>query len=228
MLRRAVPALVVDHHGRRLSASTPPAQSGALRSGHRRRPKGDAVKHHDASRRRFLRGAVVGAAAAVAGPVIVTPTAAFATTEEERFLGQIKIGALFRGYLGAPLGLKGTTSWEITNSRTDTFKLSSEINDQVLFETSIKHDFFGFGGPVFEEEFHIGRSNKVSASLAIGPDGYNTCGARSTYLAARSASAGPLKEPRPSPWRRRRKARSRSRNTFLISDEGPPTATVVA
>src|SRR6266542_3628043 len=201
MLRPAVPALVVDHHGRRLSASTPPAQSGALRSGHRRRPKGDAVKHHDASRRRFLRGAVVGAAAAVAGPVIVTPTAAFATTEEERFLGQIKIGALFRGYLGAPLGLKGTTSWEIT----------------------------------------ISRSNKVSASLAIaqvdteqygtlatGPDGYNTCGARSTYLAARSASAGPLKEPRPSPWRRRRKARSRSRNTFLISDEGPPTATVVA
>jgi hypothetical protein len=103
------------------------------------------------TRRNLLKAALVGGAALAAGPALAIRPAAGALPCDNPDLqvcpyndyyleldqGQITIGGILVTYASAPLAARGTLTWSTTNTRTDTFRMITERNEQVSASITI-------------------------------------------------------------------------------------------
>ena len=108
------------------------------------------------SRRSFLRSAAVGAGAALAGGAI-NSVPALAGEEQG---GTATLSAFPITYVSAPLSLEGFVTLNVTKQRTDTIKLSSQVDQtiQLSFDQSVS----GFGITLGS-----GQTIKQSTSTAV-------------------------------------------------------------
>ncbi|HET9137792.1 hypothetical protein [Actinophytocola sp.] len=140
---------------------------------------------------------MVGTGTAVAAALPAGPAAA-----DPVFTGDVVLGAIPVTFVGAPLNNRGSTSWQVTRQRTDTFRLSATA-DQTLslsFETSVSGTAFGVGvsgssGQSFRQTTSVSVANAatirstetitLTSQAPLGSDGYARPGDTTFYLIAR-------------------------------------------
>ncbi|OLB74019.1 MAG: hypothetical protein AUI14_24810 [Actinobacteria bacterium 13_2_20CM_2_71_6] len=150
------------------------------------------------SRRRLLRTAVIGAgAAAVAATLPGRPAYAAGAID-----GDVTLGALLITFVGAPLGNKGATHWQVTRERTDTVTVSSKADTSVSFsfDQTVSGTAFGIGisggtSQKFKQSTSVTDSAAVvlrstetitlTSQAAPGGDGYARPGDTTFYLLAK-------------------------------------------
>jgi Carboxypeptidase regulatory-like domain len=136
------------------------------------------------SRRRFLRAALVGGAAALFGPAIpqaaqalpppcepceaggfpeCTPSNHVCWLEQ----GRITVGAILRTYVSSPLNARGTVTWTMSETRTETFRVIVENKGELAASGRIgpfssMSPKFNVGGSV---DWKQGSSTKVTNAI---------------------------------------------------------------
>jgi carboxypeptidase family protein len=140
------------------------------------------------SRRRFLKAAAVGATALVAGPAIAARPAGAQLPGCEQYpnpqdcpynpgyreddLGQITLGAILISYASAPLSARGTLTYSMSRTRTETMRMITERGEQETLSVSLFN--YNSGTQQSRERFGVsggfervqGRSTKVTDAIA--------------------------------------------------------------